>query len=94
VVLGLLAYPLVVAPLLVEMAGMEAAHHRHGGLPDGADGPLADCRGSRGSLSRCSHQAPILACRSRSFRSDKWGQLLESAPEQFRKKQQPYIAVP
>jgi hypothetical protein len=54
---------------------MAAAHHPRGALPDGGDGPPFDCRDSRGILSRYSRQAPILACRSRSSRSDKWGQL-------------------
>lgn len=31
--------------------------------------------GSRGSRAGCLHQAPISVCRSRSCRSDKWGQL-------------------
>lgn len=59
--------------LLVALRQVEVEEERHRPY-ESVDGH-ADYRGNRDSLSDYLHQAPILVCRSRSFRSGRSGPL-------------------
>jgi hypothetical protein len=65
--------------------GMAAAHHLQGAPCEDDGDRLCGCRGTRGSLSGCLFQAPILACRSRSCQSDRWDllSLVSAVPKKY-----------
>lgn len=74
--LSIVAYPLVVVELLLGKVVGEAHPHIFPALAPFVDVAVpGDCRDNRDNLVGCLRPVPILACRSRSCRSDKFGPL-------------------